>query len=371
MTTSGRSTAVLVGAAILIIGLVVVVIVLAVRLRRRPATGDSYRRGQSGPADDDVPAAQADDPTQPSDPATKQVPMRTRDQPRPPHRDAVSGISTSTATSGGLRRLLATTDGQRRYVLHVPPRPARTPTPLLLMLHPGFGSAEGFERLTAINGAASDRGFLVAYPQGYLRSWNAGECCGPALRDGIDDVAFLREVIMDASRTAGVAVQVFPVGFSNGAAMAYRLGCEVADEVAGIVAVGSAMRVSEADCHPTRPIPILHLHGDLDRFAPLHGGVGVREQAGQQPPVERTVEFWARHNGWAGPVDARRDGAVITQRRGAEGRAPVVQVIVEGLGHQWPGGPGFRPDIFGPQTASPSATQLALDFIDACRRRSS
>ena len=70
--------------------------------------------------------------------------------------------------------------------------------------------------------ALSDRdGVYVAYPEGVRDSFDAGLCCGPAVRYGVDDVAFLARVVADL-RSRG-ASRVSVVGFSNGGMMAYRL----------------------------------------------------------------------------------------------------------------------------------------------------
>ncbi|SIP65935.1 hypothetical protein BN9982_260007 [Mycobacterium tuberculosis] len=52
--------------------------------------------------------------------------------------------------------------------------------PLVVMLHGGFGSAKQAERSYGWDELADSEKFLVAYPDGYHRAWNAngGGCCG-------------------------------------------------------------------------------------------------------------------------------------------------------------------------------------------------
>ena len=38
---------------------------------------------------------------------------------------------------------------------------------------------------------AEEAGFIAIVPQGYLRSWSAGACCGAAAREELDDVGYV------------------------------------------------------------------------------------------------------------------------------------------------------------------------------------
>ena len=79
---------------------------------------------------------------------------------------------------------------------------------------------------------AEEEGFLAILPQGYLTSWNGGDCCGPAARQDLDDVAFARALVAWAQSAACVdPSRVFAAGFSNGNFFSYRLACETSDLV--------------------------------------------------------------------------------------------------------------------------------------------
>ena len=72
-------------------------------------------------------------------------------------------------------------------------------------------------------GSASARGDL-------LRTWNGGVCCGPAVRQNVDDVTFLKQLVATISDQHRIDPdRVFATGHSNGMIMAYRLLCEAAD----------------------------------------------------------------------------------------------------------------------------------------------
>ncbi|HJY88206.1 MAG TPA: hypothetical protein VKE24_15335, partial [Candidatus Acidoferrales bacterium] len=89
----------------------------------------------------------------------------------------------------------------RTYLLHVPPAyHGKKPLALVLVLHGGGQSPASAERMSGMSGKADRENFLVAYPSGTGRSsrmptWNSGNCCGYAMENKVDDVAFIRALI--------------------------------------------------------------------------------------------------------------------------------------------------------------------------------
>jgi polyhydroxybutyrate depolymerase len=116
----------------------------------------------------------------------------------------------------------------REYELHVPPGYSGAPVPLVVDLH-GWGvGSTAQSNFSGFREKSDLEGFLVAWPQGLgdLPSWNAGECCGFAVQNDIDDVGFARAVVADvAARTAIDSSRVYATGQSNGGGMTQRLGC--------------------------------------------------------------------------------------------------------------------------------------------------
>ena len=64
----------------------------------------------------------------------------------------------------------------------------------------------------------------VVYPVAYRQSWNAIGCCGKAAAKNVDDLAFMKALV--AKVDPGHARQVYLVGYSNGARLAYRVACD-------------------------------------------------------------------------------------------------------------------------------------------------
>jgi polyhydroxybutyrate depolymerase len=265
----------------------------------------------------------------------------------------------------------------RRYLVHVPPRAAGGgPMPVVLALHGGGSNAEQMRRFSALDATGDREGFLAVFPDGTGRlgsmlTWNGGDCCGHGKRQGIDDVAFVRSLLLDLERATPVDPRrIYATGMSNGAIMSYRLACELSDRIAAIAPVAGPMGIGV--CRPSRPVPVMHFHGTLDDFAPYEGGQGSRSVSGTIfRSVEESVRQWVAL--LACPSPPRRavePGGEATGmrairetwgpcRQGAE----VVLITIEGGGHTWPGGDSRR-RFLGPVATGVSANDLMWEFFE-------
>ncbi len=251
---------------------------------------------------------------------------------------------------GDHERVLEIGGVDRSWRVHVPRGyDPTTRTPLVLGFHGGMGNAEGFLERTGLDRKADAAGFIAVAPEGtgLLQTWNAGNCCGPALRRGVDDVRFVRELVAAvASELCIDPARIYATGHSNGAMMSYRLACEAPDLIAAIAPVGGGMgdldrtvspprRVFE--CAPSRPVPILHLHGTEDGCYRFEGGVGDGVSCTDFVPIPESVEGWRERNGCEAETDVtlQQGSATCRAHRGCE--ADTVLCTIEGGGHIWPG----------------------------------
>ncbi len=277
---------------------------------------------------------------------------------------------------------ITTRDGRRRdYRLFVPAAVVgdqARPLPLLVALHGGTGSAGQFEANSGFNGLAESNQFIVAYPEGLgiaggdaIRTWNAGSCCGPAAKQGVDDVGFVRELIAELRGRYPIdPARVFATGHSNGGMLAYRLACELADQVVAVGVQSASLEVGQ--CAPSRPASLLHIHGSADRNVPIEGGEGDRSLSGNSfnPPAAGARAV------------ATADGCPVVQRPTVPGRSDlaielwdpcrantvVELVVVEGASHAWMGHAG-RTRIAGePYSAFDSSYEI-WSFLAAHPRR--
>ncbi len=298
-------------------------------------------------------------------PAPAPGPPAARPDPPP----TVGGNQTRFLTHGGL---------ERRYLVHVPRGydPSR-PCPVVLAFHDALGAAELFVTQGQWDRFADRHGVLVVYPEGTGRStqmltFNAGTCCGYAARSGVDDVGFVR-ALLDAlpSLYAVDRRRVYATGLGNGAMLCYRLACEMPERLAAIGPVGGGMTVEGP--RPARPVPLVHVHGLEDGFAPAEGGVGPTPlQTYYHRPIRDVIAWWAEVNHCrkepAG-VERRKD-YVLQRYAPAPGRAgaPVLLYTIPGAGHNWPGGvDATEHKGTGPFVRSVDATALIWEFFERFR----
>ena len=257
----------------------------------------------------------------------------------------------------------------RTYHVYVPARRAPSP-PLVVVLHGGFGTGAGAEAQYRWDPMADRNGFVVLYPDGLLRAWNAGDCCGQPRARGVDDVAFIEAAIRATARAyATDPERLYVTGMSNGAMMTYRLACESALPIAAIAPVAGTLTVA---CEHPQRVSVLHLHGLADGNVPIDGGVGVGFARVSYRPVADGIAVFRKADECAPPVI--RTSNSVTDARSACANGKTVQLTtVAGAGHQWPG--SVRPPAratailrLDAPSAALDATELIWSFFAATRR---
>lgn len=260
--------------------------------------------------------------------------------------------------------------GNRSFRIYVPAGyVADRPTPLVLMLHGGGGSGEQLQTQSAnMDPVAEREGFITVYPEGTgaVATWNGGICCGRAVQSGVDDVAFVRELLDHVEGELCVdRDRVFAMGMSNGAILSHRLACELSERIAAIAPVAGTIGV--ADCRPTRPVAVMQIHGTADGHVPWDGGTGCGPAGADFVSVPDTMEGWRTLNECSADAQeyfAEGNGS-CTASDGCS--APLVLCAIDGGGHSWPGGV-LKTGVVdcpedGPQSETFSASEAAWRFF--------
>jgi len=297
---------------------------------------DHAAAADGGGADPDaaaLDAGPAEDAGPPPDPCTAPA--------QPP------GDSVWTVTVGGVAR---------QFKVHIPPSyDATVPTPLVVAFHGVNCTASQQIMISRLPEKADAAGFIAIHPEGVGKSWNGGTCCGDAFRQQVDDVGFTAAILDEAEAQLCIdRRRIFATGISNGAYMAHRLACEMADRVAAIAPVSGGNLM--LTCQPARPIGVLYFHGTADTIVPYNGLLAL-------PAALDTFHRWAQIDGCSGtPVQtfANGDSHCETYQTCGAG-VEVTLCTIEGGGHQWPG--GFEIPLLGHRTTDLSANDAMWDFF--------
>ncbi len=242
--------------------------------------------------------------------------------------------------------------GSRSVQVHVPASRPRSRLrrqsgfPLLIVLHGSGADGGTIRRQTNFDSLSEIYHVAVVYPDGSTglfgigSDWNAGECCGSASRQDVDDVGFIRAVIAETKRHLPIDPRrVYVAGFSDGGRMAYHFACAASPEVAAIGVVSGSL--VDARCKPARPVPVAIIHGTADKDVPYADSAlspfpfHASPELLALPPSAR---FWAMVDGCSSAV-ARVIAPTVTRTmfRSCTG-ADVAFYSISGGAHSWPGG---------------------------------
>ncbi|MFI0793757.1 alpha/beta hydrolase family esterase [Micromonospora rubida] len=306
-----------------------------------------------------------------------------RDDPRPgddgptasgrpsggtPHaRDLPVGASERTLTAGGR---------ERTYRLYRPASATLTaPVPLVVMLHGAAGTGAQAQEAYGWTAQADRDGFVVAFPDGLKRAWAVdSECCGAPAREGVNDIAFITDMVTAIGAELPVdPARTYVTGISNGGLLAYKLVCDT-----GVfAAIGAVSTTLTGACPSPKPVSVLHIQGKLDQTMPYGGGPGRRDNGGtgrnpvkiDGPPTPELAARWRAVDG-CGEPKTTTDGPVVRAAASCPDGRAVELITITDAGHQWPGGRPNPPraekllDLDPPSTAL-NATETIWRFFAA------
>lgn len=212
---------------------------------------------------------------------------------------------------------------QRTYLVHAPPGYiGKAAVPVVFDFHGLSGNGSQQKSLSRWDKVGDAEGFIVVYPDGIDKAWNAGLCCTDDKT--IDDVAFVRAIIGALQAEACIdPKRVYATGCSNGGGMSYKLACEAADVIAGVAPVdfdcvdGSNC----AMCEPSRPITEVQFRGTNDQLVD-HDGAGAFMGA------EKNFQLWGNLNMCAGTPAALSSNAACQTYAMCSGGAETVLCTV-------------------------------------------
>ena len=196
----------------------------------------------------------------------------------------------------------------RTYNIHLPKNyKSNSYYPLILGFHGGqqvATSSQGwklFAYQSKLSEKADSADFIVVYPEGMVlnknRSWNAGNCCPPAMNLNIDDIGFIDNLLDKLFSNYPIdTTRVYATGSSNGGMLCYRLACELSNRFAAIAS--NACSQMYFPCNPSNRIPIISFHSKIDPIVPINGGMGgaIPLTTTYFPSQDSILNLWSTKN---------------------------------------------------------------------------
>lgn len=253
--------------------------------------------------------------------------------------------------------------GMRRVALVDAPEGLHGPTPVVIMFHGAGATAELARTNTGWGDLAARERIIAVFPEGSVRdeslpqsfrtnpqSWNDGSGRGHVARRNIDDVGFVAALMEEvAARWPVDPRRVYATGFSNGASLVFRLATELSGRLAAVAPVAGHLWLE--DPRPTRAVSLLLITGAADPLNPLEGGTVTTPWGRPEyhPPVVESARRWAGTIGCSAQPSAvtERPGVETLRWEGCDGAAEVRYMVIDGLGHAWPGARRLLPEWIG------------------------
>jgi polyhydroxybutyrate depolymerase len=273
-------------------------------------------------------------------------------------------------------------DGWERTCLTYVPANLPPQAPLVIVLHGSLMDGAGMRVCTGyeFDRLADQCGFVVLYPDGYRRNWNdcRKRATFPAKREKIDDMAFMRALIMRAATEQAIdEKRVYVFGYSNGGHMAFRLAMEAPDEIAAVVAVAASLPSPDESSCPEhgRTSRVMLINGTADPINPYEGGAVTLFGFSNRGLVMSSVgsaQSFARRNGITTPPVAgelpkgssEKIGSVETLTWRTNGKPVSCLYTVRGGGHVIPQQTYRFPRLLGKTTSVLNAPHEAIGFFE-------
>ncbi len=270
---------------------------------------------------------------------------------------------------------LAVGNIQREYLLYIPQSESTSARPVVCLLHGTGGTAKWAMYEARFGQFAERHNFIAVIPQAlppdptqppkFLANpsaWNAGGTLFPNHQP--DDLRFFELLFDDVARRVVIDPRrIYVTGFSNGASMTFELAVHFSDRIAAIAPVAGYCRVKTL---PPKPVPTLFIIGTTDPLVPPFGGRVTSpwtREAVQRPPALIGLDKWASGIGCSLPRELVSDENGIRIER-YPGPTECTLMIIDELGHHWPGGRGqLKKKLAGETTDRLDANEVIWAFL--------
>jgi len=243
-------------------------------------------------------------------------------------------------------------DGNNReYELYIPENyNDSNAVPLLFNFHGGNGTASDQIYLSDMRSLADENNFIIVYPQAIADPTDDGSLNWIFKGDSNhDDIYFIESIIDELSSQYSIDLtRVYACGYSLGGEFVYELLCRLNNKIAAGVVVARTMgQYQYENCNPEHPTAIMTILGTED-YESNYDGV-VYNGVTYYISADDTHQYWTNYNNTdinPSEIDLPNnnfsDGSTVTKRIWGNGEAcvSVVELRVNGGGHDWPGSTG-------------------------------
>jgi polyhydroxybutyrate depolymerase len=273
--------------------------------------------------------------------------------------------------------------------------------PVVLVLHGMGGDASLIARISHFNKTADQFGFIVVYPNSREGRWTAVPDAGvrsiggfgrrrsilddmnrlPSPNDvggnPLNELPFFNEMLDQIESEYSVDVsRIYATGFSDGAFMDFRLGCQMAGRIAAIATVGAILPTSLAESCSNwawRGVPLLMMNGTDDPMVPYRGRLSA-SVGFYLLPARESLKEWAKINDCGqkparDTIEPRTNGGLETRvdtYTDCKDGATTMLYSIEKGGNTWPGGEQYIPARFiGKTNDDLDASEIIWKFFAA------
>ena len=243
-------------------------------------------------------------------------------------------------------------DGNNReYELYIPENyNDSNAVPLLFNFHGGNGTISDQVYLSDMRSLADENNFIIVYPQAIADPTDDGSLNWIFKGDSDhDDIYFIESIIDELSSQYSIDLtRVYACGYSLGGEFVYELLCRLNNKIAAGVVVARTMgQYQYQNCNPEHPTAIMTILGTED-YESNYDGV-VYNGVTYYISADDTHQYWTDYNNadinpseTELPNNNSSDGSTVTKRIWGNGEAcvSVVELRVNGGGHDWPGSTG-------------------------------
>lgn len=232
--------------------------------------------------------------------------------------------------AGTTKKFTIETGGtDRSFLVHLPKGFSPTQYYPALMFFPGKGSdAMGGEQGTNLNSLPG----VIIYPEPTVGNDQMYSWQGAPYSSGANDVQFVGDILDKVeSQLCIQRSRVYAAGLSNGGGMVSLLSCNLSNRFSAFGIVAGAMYYPDGSCKPSKPTPLISIHGDNDGTVPYFGSAQRR-----LPAIDSWIAMRARDNGCAPtPQVTANLATTVSTWQNCKNNATVRNLRVHDVGHVW------------------------------------